>query len=256
MSSIDCYVPRVVSSSNWGRSANARPLSTSGVFSCFIIAPDSEANGVELRPGGISDFSNRIIVTKDMPYFGAIEAKGLEVHPLVECPADDANNQYSHLMKLLMYKVAPPAFQSSGKRSPSRYWFSFGSATKLNSGTIIGPLIPGFGRRHASFGVGLIEGAAMDVTVLYEGGRVTDQHVNDATRITERWPKADNAHVDIWPNGGAAAIDWVTLNEQANIVATEDYAWQYEGNFDFFRVQVTHNAGTWAWSHLSAVMED
>jgi hypothetical protein len=258
MASIDCITPRVISSNSWGRAANARILSIGKTFACAAIAPDSEAHGVELRPDDTGSLDERIIVTKDQPYFGPLVGKALGVYPLVECPADVANTSgaagvmYSHIAKLYLYPTAPPVIAS--KRADARYWFDLGDAGDL-SGSVVSPLIPAFGRAKAFFNFGFLNGVSGDATFKFEGGRVTPSAIANTERVTDRWQIPDNAGVASWP-AATAGVKWVTLKEEANVVATEDYAYQYAGNFDFYRVTATLNSGTYAFQHLSIVLED
>lgn len=262
MNEIDCITPRVFSSTRWGRDENAHVLSIGRLFGAVLIAPDSEADSVILRPNGQNGLNERILVSKDAPYFGAIHGKGLGIYPTVECPPDVApvsgvgGTIYTHQAKVLLYPAPPPFIPD--RRPQKRYWFSSSTQSNGAGGDIVFPLIPAFGRKRAFFSFGFDGNGSGQINFRFEGGRVSNNAKKNTELIDSRWKRPENAHASVWPIGGndTGVIDWKVLSTIAAGTADEDFAYQYEGNFDFYRCTASEVQSGWGVDHLAVTLED
>lgn len=226
---IQCIAPVVVSRKNWGTDALAIPdLNMVGDFQCVAIAPDSEAYAVELRPNGSDAFKSRILVTTAAPYFGSLEGKGLSVYPVLDCYEDDDYIKFGHLMKINLYRSPPPFVPR--KRADQRHTIRLANVA---AGQTDFPILCSHGRKRHFFTMDGIEASA---PIEFYGG-VADQ--STPARI-DRFAAPNIAVASMTAHEANGNILWTLVNTDTSSTSEADvFSWQYEGNFDFWRIRYT-----------------
>ena len=255
--------PKVFYRNNWGRYANTAELySTSETFACVAIAPDSEADSVELRIDGTQGIAQQIIVSRNAPYFGPVPGRGTRVYPTIQVPPSDAT--HDHRVKLLLYTCPPPFIPT--RRAPARYDLCVGdgaNAAELLAVDTAFPFIPVMGRDTVYVAGSIYTDGTGDVDLVVKGGRAAGHMVGagDPSELvknrfgagyeTHKWGIAGN--LGLYEN-----VQWTTLNTEAAIAnanAAAEFSYQYAGDFDFIAVEVTRNAGNYA-AQLRLVAKD
>jgi hypothetical protein len=145
-------------------------------------------------------------------------------------------------MKLMLYRSAPPFVAS--RRAPARYDFTAGNADNLIGASFVFPLIPVMGRDAIFVSLRWENSGAADVDLKVEGGRLPGAF--DDKRLAQRWPSPTG--VSVWSavegSGGAVEYDDDPLNIESAVTAAALYQYQYAGDYDFLKVSVVRNSGS------------
>lgn len=242
---IECITPRVIVSDNWGRAHNGQIVDVP-MYGYACIAPDSEADSVELRPQTSfkQDWQQRITVSRDSPYIGPIGGKGLGIFPTMEAPVNTGQSEYQHRMKLLLYPSPLP--QPPG-RGVARINFVVGMTD-----TVVLPLIPAMGRRHVKFDLHWVReaGDTSDIDIAIAGRQADSPKYGIVSLASggtfgtyqQRFLTPTNAD-DYTEDGSEASGWWEPLYTEAAIAASADISMVGTDAFDWYRITVTLNSG-------------
>jgi hypothetical protein len=262
-----CNSPLTFYRPDWGQFANAADdLGYGDDFHCVAIAPDSEADSVELRIGGEDGPSRRVIVSRNAPYFGRVPGKATQVFPTLSLPLPrfGASAVYDHRCKLLLYKTAPPWV--STRRAPLRFDLTLGDgANGLETFTVDKnfPYLPVMGRDTVFIAASIyILADPGNVDLIIKGGRAAGSMVgggDPSQRVVDRFGAAYKTHD--WGVSGATNeyenIQWTTLSTESGIstIGANEFSYQYAGDFDFIAVECARNQGGFS-AQLRLVAKD